>query len=132
MRFTLSLILIAALSSFSIQASEAQLKMLPTMSVINEEATAQERMQIIEFVKSEKVQKQLINLGVDSAEALNRVASLSDIEIKELSKQIKNAEAGGDFGAGGIIGVMVFIFIVLLITDILGFTKVFPFTRSIR
>jgi hypothetical protein len=31
-----------------------------------------------------------------------------------------------------VIGTIVFIFVVLLITDILGFTKIFPFTRSIR
>ena len=30
------------------------------------------------------------------------------------------------------IGMIVFIFLLLLITDILGFTKIFPFTRSIR
>ena len=35
--------------------------------------------------------------------------------------------------AGGeIIGILFTIFIVLLVTDILGFTKVFPFTRSIK
>ena len=33
---------------------------------------------------------------------------------------------------GDVIGVIVFIFVLLLITDILGFTKIFPFTRSIR
>ncbi|WP_367187996.1 PA2779 family protein, partial [Sulfuricurvum sp. RIFOXYD12_FULL_44_77] len=38
--------------------------------------------------------------------------------------------AGGD--GGSIIGAIVFIFIVLLITDILGLTKVFNFTRSVR
>ncbi len=35
--------------------------------------------------------------------------------------------AGGD-----VLGVLLTIFIVLLVTDILGFTKVFPFTRAIR
>ena len=34
--------------------------------------------------------------------------------------------------AGPILGIILTIFVVLLITDILGFTKVFPFTRSIR
>jgi len=35
--------------------------------------------------------------------------------------------------AGGeILGILLTVFIVLLITDILGFTKVFPFTRSIQ
>ena len=35
-------------------------------------------------------------------------------------------------GASDILGIILTIFVVLLITDILGFTKVFPFTRSIR
>jgi hypothetical protein len=33
---------------------------------------------------------------------------------------------------GEILGAIVLVFIVLLITDILGYTKVFPFTRSIK
>ena len=31
-----------------------------------------------------------------------------------------------------VLGVIVFIFVLLLITDILGLTKIFPFTRSVR
>jgi hypothetical protein len=106
--------------------------MLPTMDVVQEGASLQTREEVITFMKTENVQKELIKRGVDPKEALKRVASLSNSEIKDLSKQIKKAQAGGDFGVGGILGVAVFIFIVLLITDILGFTKVFPFTRSIR
>ena len=44
-----------------------------------------------------------------------------------MAAQIDQAPAGGDA-----LGVIVTIFVVLLITDILGFTKVFPFTRTIR
>jgi hypothetical protein len=36
--------------------------------------------------------------------------------------------AGGD----SVLGILFAIFIILLITDILGFTKIFPFTRSVR
>ena len=35
--------------------------------------------------------------------------------------------AGGEF-----VGVLVFIFVLLLITDILGFTKVYSFARPVR
>ena len=35
--------------------------------------------------------------------------------------------AGGD-----ILGLVFTVFIILLVTDILGLTKVFPFTRSVR
>ncbi len=45
-----------------------------------------------------------------------------------LADQLDHAPAG----AGGVLGTIVLIFLLLLITDILGFTKVYPFTRSIR
>jgi hypothetical protein len=66
--------------------------------------------------------------GVDPAQALARVNALSDDEALALAQQIDAAPAG----AGGVLGTIVFIFVLLLITDIIGFTKVYPFTRSIR
>ena len=66
--------------------------------------------------------------GVDLDAARARVDALSDTEVVALADQIDHAPAG----ASDFIGVVVFIFLLLLITDILGFTKVYPFTRSIR
>lgn len=66
--------------------------------------------------------------GVDMDAARARVDALSDAEVVALADQIDRAPAG----ASDFLGVIVFIFLVLLVTDILGFTKVFPFTRSIR
>ena len=45
----------------------------------------------------------------------------------QVAGRIDQAPAGGD-----ILGVLFTVFIVLLVTDILGLTKVFPFTRSVR
>ena len=72
------------------------------------------------------VQARLEKLGVNAADARDRVASLTDEDAARRAGQIDQAPAGG------IIGVILFVFFVLLVTDILGFTKVFPFTRSIR
>jgi hypothetical protein len=66
--------------------------------------------------------------GVNPEQVRARVAALSDAEAAQLAQKIDSAPAG----ASDVLGVIVTIFIVLLITDILGFTKVFPFTRSIR
>ena len=66
--------------------------------------------------------------GVDPQQVRARVDALSDAEVAQLSQQLDSAPVG----ASDILGVIVTIFVVLLITDILGFTKVFPFTRSIR
>ena len=66
--------------------------------------------------------------GIDPAQARARVDALSDHEAQALAQRIDTAPAG----ASDIIGAIVFIFVLLLLTDILGFTKIFPFTRSIR
>ena len=65
--------------------------------------------------------------GVSVQAARERVSALTDAEAAHVAAQIDAAPAGGD-----VLGVIVFIFVVLLITDILGFTKIFPFTRSLR
>jgi hypothetical protein len=69
----------------------------------------------------------LERMGVSKADAQARVAALSDDEAATLASQIDSLPAGGD-----IVGALVLIFVVLLVTDILGLTKVFPFTRSRR
>jgi hypothetical protein len=70
----------------------------------------------------------LAERGVSVDQARARVAALTDDEVATVSHTIDTAPAG----ASDVLGVIVTIFVVLLITDILGFTKVFPFTRSIR
>jgi hypothetical protein len=63
------------------------------------------------------------------SEAKARINSLTESEIVSLADQIETAPAGG--GAVGIIvGAAVLAFIVLLITDILGYTDVFPFVKK--
>lgn len=66
--------------------------------------------------------------GVSVEAARERVAALTDAEAAHVAAQIDAAPAGAD----GVIGTIVFIFVLLLITDILGLTKIFPFTRSVR
>ena len=65
--------------------------------------------------------------GVKADDALARVQSMSDAEVEQLAGRIEQAPAGGE-----ILGLLFTVFVILLVTDILGFTKVFPFTRSAR
>ena len=81
---------------------------------------------LTEALSRADVRAALEGQGVDPAQAMDRVSALTDEEAGRLAAQIDSAPAGG------IIGVILTIFVVLLVTDILGFTKVFPFTRSIR
>ena len=65
--------------------------------------------------------------GVPVDQLRERVASLTDAEARDLVAQIDSAPAGAD-----VLSLLFTVFVILLVTDILGLTKVFPFTRSIR
>ena len=91
-------------------------------------ALSGERERVQSFLAREDVTRQLARLGVDSAAAQARVDALTDAEVAQLDHQIEQLPAGGS----SVLGALVFIFVLLLITDILGLTKVFPFTRSMR
>lgn len=83
---------------------------------------------IVGLLERADVQAQLQAYGVNPGEVKARVASLTDGEVVQLASQIDDLPAGGN----ALIGAIVLIFLVLLITDILGFTKIFPFTRPVR
>lgn len=108
---------------------QAQAAIVPTEALLANTATdpaaARERVQ--SFLGREDVRSALVQQGVDADAALGRVAAMSDAEVAQLAGRIDQAPAGGD-----ILGLVFTVFIVLLVTDILGLTKVFPFTRSVR
>lgn len=79
------------------------------------------------FLDRADVRAQLESLGVDASAARARVDALTDDEAANLAARIDALPAGGD-----VLGVLLLVFIILLVTDILGLTKVFPFTRSVR
>jgi hypothetical protein len=87
-----------------------------------------ERRRVGAFLQRQDVRDQMVALGVDPAEAAARVASLSDREIRQIAGQIDRLPAGQGVIVA-LIGAAVFIFLVLLITDLLGLTHVFPFVR---
>jgi len=66
--------------------------------------------------------------GIDPDEAIARIESLSDHEIIAIADRIKQLPAGGD-ALGAIIGAALIVFLVLLVTDILGYTDIFPFVK---
>jgi hypothetical protein len=80
------------------------------------------------FLDRAEVQAQMQALGVNPQAALARVDALSDDEVASLAGRLDQLPAGGT----DILGALLLIFIILLITDILGYTKVFPFTRPVQ
>ena len=78
-----------------------------------------------------EVQAQLKLHGIDPLEAKARVESLSDAEAVDVASRIDQLPAGGS-AVGVIVGAILLVFLVLLITDLLGLTDVFPFVKKHR
>ena len=91
-------------------------------------AASTERDRVTSFLDRADVQARFQSYGVDPQAARARVDALTDSEIARLAGQIDQLPAGGVDA----LGVLLVVFIVLLITDILGFTKIFPFTKPMK
>lgn len=89
---------------------------------------AQHRAAFQAAIARDDVRDTLGQWGVSQDEASARVQAMSDAEIMAMADTIESDPAGQGVG-GALIGAAVTIFIVLLITDILGFTNVFGFVN---
>ncbi len=123
-------IMAAAMAATSLPFGGAHAGLITSDQLAAELAGTADRAPVKAFLGRDDVRKQLQNLGVDAGEAMARVEALSDAELSRINARLAELPAGQD--AGSIIGALVVVFIVLLITDILGFTKIFPFTRPVK
>lgn len=110
-----------------LQLPAAQAGMIGTETLVSAAQILQERSHVLNLLERKDIQDQLLGYGVTPEQAKTRVDSLSDAEIHTLADQLDSLPAGGD-----VVGVILFIFLVLLLTDILGLTDVFPFVKKHR
>jgi len=113
------------LFDFSIQTAKGGIIDSETAFAITKHEDSRAR--VSAFLNRQDVQIAMVQHGVNPEEARKRVSCLSDEEVLKVARQIEQLPAGGDGGA--IIGAVVFIFVVLLITDLLGLTHIFPFVN---
>lgn len=113
--------------SFVTFTQTANASLISTQQIAAEQTKANPREQINNTLERPEVQAQLESYGISKEDAKRRVASLTDEEVAALNNKIEDLPAGA-----GVVGAIVFVFLVLLVTDILGLTKVFPFTKPVR
>lgn len=119
--------IIAFIVSLSLFSTTLFAGVISTKDVLHESSS---NVAINVFLAKQEVQAKLSELGVSSDNIQARIASLTDEEIAQINQKIDSMPVGGD--AGTVLGILFFIFIVLLVTDILGYTKVFNFTKSVQ
>jgi hypothetical protein len=89
---------------------------------------AADRARVLAFLDRVEIREQIAALGVDPNEAAARVAALSDEQVREIAGQLDQLPAGQG-AVGVVVGAILIIFLVLLVTDLLGLTNVFPFVK---
>ena len=127
----LSLFLIFSFMLLDFTAITAKAGLIGTEAVYNTLQGEKSRSRITAFLDRQDVQKAFLENSIDPLQAEKRVASLTDQEVSQICKVLDQLPAGGD-GVGAVVGAILLIFLILLLTDILGFTHVFPFVKHTR
>ena len=108
-------------------ATMAQAQMISTDTAIERSMAEMDRAYLMDELQRDEVREEMTRMGISPKEAEARLAALSDSEVARLIRQADEDKAGAD-----IIGTLATIFIILLVTDLLCFTRVFNFTRCVR
>jgi len=105
----------------------AHATMVSTEQVIREDAATEDRARVMNFLAREDVRREIEALGIDPEEAAARTKALSDEEITRIAHKLDETAVGQD-AVAVIVGALLLVFVILLITDLLCWTKVYPFT----
>lgn len=124
----LALPLAALMLAMSMPLGVARAALVGTDQLVEPSQAQADRALVTAFVARRDVRDEMRRMGLSPDEAAARVAVMSDIEIKRVADGIKQAPAGQS-AVGAVVGAVVIIFIILLITDLLGLTDVFPFVK---
>ena len=121
------LCLLMSLSLVVLPIGPAQAAMIGNAQIINEVRSDLNRSELLHMLDRETARQELIALGVSPDMVKQRVAQMTDAEVAQLNQHLADVPAGGD-----ILGVLLLLFIVFIITDMLGATDIFPFVKPIN
>ena len=128
----LSLVLAAYVFMISGPHQAALAALVGTETVADAGRVQNARERVRNLMAREDIQAALVIQGIDPQEARARAEALADAEALRLADAIDSLPAGGTNALAIVIGAILIVFLVLLITDILGYTSVFPFTKKHR
>ena len=80
---------------------------------------------MLNSLEREEVRTALTSQGVDLGMAKQRIASMTDEEVRALNQKMDEMPVGS-----GVVEALLIVFLVLIITDLVGLTDVFPFVNK--
>lgn len=126
-RKQISLILSALLVWSGVLVGSANAGVVSSSEMLVEQHQFEDKQAIKTFLDREDVKQQLVELGVSPSDVDSRIDAMTAGELAELNANLHDAPAGA-----GVLGVVLTIFIVFVITDVIGATDIFPFIRPVN
>ncbi|MDH3595150.1 MAG: PA2779 family protein [Rhodospirillales bacterium] len=126
---TIALAMAVVMLATSLPINFARAAIVTTEEVVAAQAADEDRARVIQFMAREDVRRQIEALGIDPDEAARRTESLSDEEIQQIAGRLDELPAGQDVVVV-LLAAGLALFLLLIITDLLGYTDVFPFIKA--
>jgi hypothetical protein len=105
----------------------AQAAMIGNEQIVSQSQSQQTHDSLQQLFEQETARQQLQAWGVNPDQIKSRIDSLTDAELARFNQQVNNLQAGGD-----VLGILLVIFLVFIITDVIGATDIFPFIHPVK
>jgi predicted proteasome-type protease len=119
--------MLLSISLIMLPMFNAQAAMVANAQVIDRMQQQTDRNAVIQLLQRSEVHDYLLSMGVQPQDVEQRVNRMTSNELAQLNSQLEEMPAGGD-----VVGLLVLLFIIFLITDIIGATDIFPFVHPVR
>lgn len=126
MSFKRALALIFSISLLGLSFGNVQAAMVSNDQIIHKIQQVDDKNALLQALNRIDVQQQLANMCVSTADIESRINQMTHEEIMQLNQQMTELPAGA-----GVAGLIVTVFIVFVITDVIGATDIFPFIHPV-
>ncbi|WP_029936289.1 DUF6627 family protein [Thiomicrospira pelophila] len=118
---------VLALAFLGLSTMPLQAAMVSTDEVISTQQAQMDREALATVLDRADVQEKLVAMGVTVGDVEQRIALMTDAEVAQLNQQIADLPAGAD-----VVSILVLLFVIFVVTDVIGATDIFPFIRSVN
>lgn len=125
--FKHALVIILSISFTTLSLGNAQAAVVSNQQIIHKTYQADGKQALLQTITREDVQQQLLSMGVNSADIESRINQMTHEEIVQLNQQVAELPAGADA-----LGTIFIVFLVFVITDVIGATDIFPFIHPVN
>ena len=125
--FKHALAIVLSIAFTSLTLGSAQAGIVSNQQIIHKTYQINDKQTLLQTITREDVQQQLLSVGVNPADLESRINQMTHEEIAQLNQQVTELPAG----ANGL-GTVVFVFLIFVITDVIGATDIFPFIHPVR